>query len=94
MVSNGLRSTDRILVLKQIPGKNTLRSNGLTDNTLFTGGNKLHALLDESGIWSLQYEKGNIEESLRQKFTSFPRLMKHATEHYRKRNIKIEEVID
>ena len=94
MALKHLRSTDRIIVLKPIEGKTTLRASGLTDSTLFTGGNRLHALLDESGIWSLQYEKGIIEEVLKQKFTSFPRLMKHATDHYRKRNIKIEEVID
>lgn len=94
MASATLRSTDRVIVLKPIPGKTTLRSNGLTDATLLTGGNRLHALLDESGIWSLQYERGIIEENLKQKFTSFPRLMKHASEHYHKRNIKIEEVLD
>lgn len=94
MVLRNLRSTDRVIVLKPIEGKTTLRASGLTDGTLFTGGNKLHALLDESGIWSLKYESGLIEENLRQRFTSFPRLMKHASEHYRKRNIKIEEVLD
>lgn len=94
MASGNLRSVDRVIVLKPIEGKTTLRASGLTDSTLFTGGNRLHALLDESGIWSLQYERGVIEENLKQRFTSFPRLMKHASEHYRKRNIKIEEVLD
>jgi len=89
-------STDRILVLTKLdPDKNTLSGTGLIDNQLFTGGNELHAIMDtRTSLWYLKYKSGILPEPLRQKFTGFTGLMKFVTEYFKRRNIKIERVID
>lgn len=94
--SSKMREGDRILSLKPIEGKSTTTNMGLVDNTLFkTGGNRLHAVLDEmTTLWSIRYEKGITPEPLRHKFTSFNKLRKHAEEYFLRRNIEIVEVID
>ncbi len=89
-----MRSDDRILKLKQIPGKSPLSSSGLTDKRLFTGGNNIHAIRDTNGLWYLQYDNGLLEEALKQRFTSFSSLMKHVKYYYLRRNIMVEEVLD
>jgi hypothetical protein len=90
-----MRSSDRELVLSIIPGKEARGATGLVDTNLFTGTNKLHAKMDpQSTFWYFQYEKGILPEPLKQKFTSFKILMKHADEYFKKRNIEIKEVKD
>ena len=89
------RSDDRILVLKTQDGKNTLSNTGLIDNRLFTGENKLHAVLEQdTNLWKLKYDNGIVPEALRQKFTSFAKLKSHCEAYFNKRNIEIEKVID
>lgn len=89
-----MRSDDRVIKLSKIEGKSPLSTNGLVDNRLFTGDNKLHAVREPNGLWSLYYERGTLETALRVKFTSYPALIKYLEDYYRKRNIKIEEVLD
>jgi hypothetical protein len=88
-------TSDRVLVLKPMEGKNTLDSKGMTDNRLFTGENKLHARMDpEYGHWYIQYEKGNPPPALQMRWTSFQRLLNHLTDYYKRRNIQIVETVD
>jgi hypothetical protein len=90
-----MRSPDRILVLEHIPGLSPKKNTGLVDTSLFTGTNQLHAKMDpETTFWSFQYERGVLPEPLKQKFTSFKVLMKHADEYFKKRNIQIKEIKD
>jgi hypothetical protein len=90
------KTTDRILVLAKLDeGKGTKNTQGLVDNRLFTGENKLHAIADiQTMQWFLRYDSGILPEPLKQRFTSFTKLMQFVTEYYKRRNIKIEKVID
>lgn len=90
-----MRSADRVLVLSIIDGKEARGSTGLVDTNLFTGTNQLHAKMDpQTSFWYFQYEKGILPEPLKQKFTSFKVLKKHAEEYFKKRNIEIKEIKD
>lgn len=90
-----MRSSDRILVLEKIDGKVTLSSMGMADPRLFTGENKLHAVMDDQTcMWSLKYEMGAVPPVLQCKYTSFKALLKHCEEYFSKRNMRIKEVID
>lgn len=90
-----MKSPDRILVLKVIAGKKALDTVGVADPRLFTGENKLHAVMDEqSCLWKFKYDMGIIPEPLKGTFTGFKALKKHADEYYGKRNIEIVEVKD
>jgi hypothetical protein len=90
------RKSDRILVIKPIDGKTPLSSTGLLDPRIFTGeGNNLHATMDTSNcIWYFKYENGGLPNELKQRFTSFNKLMDFAEIYFNKRNLKIVEVID
>lgn len=89
------KATDRILVLKPIDDKAPKNIYGNIDPGLFTGKNKLHAIVDpETMFWHLKYEMGGLPEGLKQKFTSFSMLKKYADQYYSKRNLQITEVID
>lgn len=87
--------SDRILVLsKRDTSKNTVTDSGLIDNRLFTGGNKLHAVMEPNGLWSLHYDAGIVPPAMRQQFTTFSQVMKFLKQYFYKRNIEIKEVID
>lgn len=89
------KSPDRVLVLKRKEGKNTLSSKGITDNRLFSGDNKLHAVLDgETMHWRFKFDSGLLPNEMKQSFTSFSKLLTFARNYYDKRNIEITEVID
>lgn len=89
------RSTDRILVLKIIDGKKPTSSLGNVDTRLFKGENKLHAIMDpRTCLWYFKYDSGALPEPLKQKFTSFNKLLEFARAYFVKRNIEIAEVID
>lgn len=89
------RKADRILELKVIDGQKPKSSTGLIDSRLFTGGNKLHAIMDQqTTLWKLKYEDGSIPEPLRQQFTSFAKLKEHCELYFAGRNLEIEKVID
>jgi len=90
-----LKSNDRIILLKKMEGKNTLDSKGMVDNRLFSGDNKLHAILDsETGLWSLKFEKGLMPGALDAKFTKFSKVVEKVKEYYDKRNVEIDKIID
>lgn len=92
---NNVRSHDRILELAVIDGKAALSSTGMVDTRLFTGGNKLHAIMDlETCLWRFKYDDGILPQPLKGVFTSFKALRKFAEEYFLKRNIRITEVKD
>lgn len=91
-----MRSPDRVLVLSVIEGKKPLNTLGIADPRLFTGENKLHAVMDQqTTLWTFKYEQGAVPEALRRlSFTSFKMLKQYADDFYNKRNIVIKEVRD
>lgn len=89
-----MRSTDRVLVLTPREG-GARKDQGMTDPELFTGDNKLHAIMDiQSTLWYLKYEHGVLPPALTGRWTSFPRLIAYVNEYYNKRNVDVIEVID
>lgn len=86
---------DRVLVLKPIEGEKPLTSSGLVDKRLFTGENKLHAIMDGSSLlWSLKYEQGAIPPVLKdKKWTTFRLLLNDTEAYFNSRNVKITQVI-
>lgn len=90
-----MRTPDRILVLSIKEGKKPLGSNGLQDPRLFTGENKLHAIMDsQTTLWRFKYDMGILPEPLKGQFTSFKALRQHAEDYFTKRNVEIKEVKD
>jgi len=90
-----MRSPDRILELEVIDGTAPKKNIGMVDNSLFTGGNKLHVKMDmETTLWFFQYEHGVLPEPLKNKYTGFRKAKKFAEEYFKKRNIRIKEVHD
>ena len=89
------RKTDRILVIKPIEGKSTLSSTGLVDPRLFTGENKLHAIMDtRNTLWYLKLDSGGLAEPLKQRFKTFDSLLSYTKRYFDKRNLQITEIID
>jgi hypothetical protein len=89
-----MRNPDRILVLSLIDGKAPKSSTGMIDPRLFTGENKLHAKMDvTTNFWYFQYDSGILPEPLKQRFTSFKMLLKHAEDYFKTRNLEIKQVI-
>lgn len=92
--NNKISSTDRVLVLEVVEGEKALSSTGLVDTRLFTGENKLHAVLDPSSmLWHLKYDDGILPQPLKQQFTGFGAVLKFCEDYFSKRNIRIKEVI-
>jgi hypothetical protein len=88
------KSSDRIFVLAPIAG-GARGSTGIVDKQLFTGGNRLHAILDnETCLWKLKYDNGGLPPALKQKWTNFSKLYTYVEDYMKKRNIEIKEVID
>lgn len=87
------KKDDRILLLKVVDNKKPLSSIGNVDPQLFSGENKLHAV-QNSGLWSLRYEKGAVPMALKQQFTGFNTLLKYAQQYFKTRNVEIKEVLD
>jgi hypothetical protein len=90
-----LRKDNRVLVLRQIEGQKKLNSTGMVDNRLFTGENNLLACLDPGNcLWSLRYNHGIMQQSLKGQFTSFKAAYDAAQNYYKKRGVEIVEVLD
>lgn len=90
-----MKSPDRVLVLKAMEGKKPMNTTGVADPRLFTGENKLHAVMDEQTcLWRFKYDMGIVPEPLKGNFTGFTALKKFAESYYNKRNIEIVEVKD
>lgn len=89
-----MRLPDRVLVIQPIEGK-PLATNGIMDKRLFTGENKLHAVMDsQTSLWKLKYDMGGVPSALTGVFTSFAAAKKHAQDYFKSRNVEIVEVID
>jgi len=90
-----MRSSDRIMELSVIDGQKSLSSTGMVDTKLFTGKNRLHAVMDpQTTLWSFKYEEGILPQPLKGTFTGFKALRKFAEDYFNKRNIQIKEVKD
>lgn len=88
-------STDRIIVLETVDKKQPLSSTGMVDTRLFTGENKLHAVRDnQTCLWHFKYDMGVLPQPLKQQFTGFKALLKFAEDYFKKRNIRVTEVMD
>lgn len=88
-------STDRILVLETVDNTKPLSSTGMVDTRLFTGENELHAVRDnQTCLWTFKYKCGGLPPPLKQQFTGFKALKSFAEGYFKKRNIRIKEVID
>jgi hypothetical protein len=86
------QENDRVIIPVRREG-NTMTDQGLVDNRIFNGGNRIHAVQDESGLWVLRYDSGSVPPALRQQFTSFSQLLKFLRSYFDKRNIDIKEII-
>lgn len=90
-----MTSEHKIISLGKISGKSTLDVLGAVDNRLFNGDNKLHAVYEDfTGMWKLHYELGQLPGGLQMKFTTFPDLLTHVKNYYRKRNVEVTDVTD
>lgn len=90
-----MRSPDRVLVLKVKEGMKPMSTTGAADPRLFTGENKLHAIMDpQSCLWKIRYDSGIVPLPLQGTFTGFQALKKFAVAYFDKRNIEITEVKD
>lgn len=85
-----MNTPDRVLKLKVKDGEKPKNSIGNTDPRLFTGDNKLHAIMDQqTTLWHLKYEMGDVPQPLKCQFTSFKMLKQHADEYFATRNIEV-----
>ena len=83
------RSEDRILVLRRLPGKTAKAY-----ESMYTGEGGLHAIRGQYNHWSLKYKGGVLPGAFKQKFTSFPELIKFVEKYFEKRGLYIAEVKD
>jgi hypothetical protein len=89
---NKLKSADRVFILARKEGADVKSTSGAVDNRLFTGENKLHAIMDEYCLWRLKQDSGVLAQPLRQTFTSFKVLRKYVEDYFKRRNIEVKEV--
>lgn len=91
-----MHSNDRALVLELLdPTKKSRTETGILDYRLFEGKNKLRAIRDPvNSLWRLKYTHGILPRPLKQTFTSFSALMRYAEAYFKRRNVKIVEVVD
>lgn len=79
----------KLLILEQIePGKST----GLFDPQVFKGGNNLRLVTDNT-LWRFKMDKGLVPAALRDRYASVNAAIKHATDYFALKQIKIKEVI-
>lgn len=89
-----IRSNDIIFELKPRDG-GAASTSGLIDKALFTGGNRLHAIMDtQTCLWSLKYESGKVPPVFQQRFTSFSKVHRFVQDYFDRRNVEITNVID
>ncbi len=89
------RKSDRVLVVRPIPGKKQTSETGLTNTRIFTEGTNLHAIMNQrSCLWGFKLDNGILAGGLKQQFTSFSKLKEHADSYFKRRGMEIVEVID
>lgn len=87
------RKTDRVIVLKPIPGKQVKNSLGMSESRAAV--DSLRAVMDsQTCLWEFRYKGAVLPEPLRQKFTSFRELRTYAEGYFGRRNLEIVEVRD
>ena len=92
--SDKMNSPNRVFNLKVIGDAKTANT-GLLDKKLFTGDNKLRAIMDsETSLWSMSYADGDIPQALKQQFTSFSKCKAFAEGYFKKRNVEIVEIVN
>lgn len=93
---NKMHSDKRVFKLKLKEGVSAKTSaGGQVDNRLFKGDNYLFAKKEPiTGLWKCSYEKGSVQEPLKQSFTSFNELKRYVTDFFNKRNVVVEDVED
>lgn len=90
---NKMKSDDRVIHLKPIEGLSTKNNHGITDNRLFTGGNRLHAVYNnQKGAWYCKYDQGVIPSGLDGTWTTFSDLLESVRGYFLKRNIEVTKV--
>lgn len=90
-----MHSNNRELKLSVIEGADPLNSKNSIDKRLFTGDNKLYAILNpQTALWNLQYDKGGVPGPLQGTWTTFQMAFKEAKAYFNKRNVEITEIID
>jgi hypothetical protein len=87
-----VQSGNRLLVLKRVEGESIKNSAGITDNRLFTGQNEVRAVF-EGTLWQVKYSIGDVPPVLKQKFTSFKKLLEFVEPYYRKRGLAIVDIV-
>lgn len=94
--SDKTRKTDRIIWVSPASEQGAKSAaSGTFDQRILTGGNRLHGVKDlSSGLWYFKWDKGGLTEPMKQKFTSFPKLLEFARAYFEKRNIKIDRIED
>lgn len=92
MWKDKMHSDDRILKLKILDGEKPKSSSGIVDTRLFTGENEIHAIRNEWNYWILKYKQGTLPPALDQSFTTFEKLLQHATAYFLTRNVEITSV--
>lgn len=94
-INSKMHSDRRALVIRPKDGQKPKNNFGMVDARLFSGQNNLHAVRDQlSTLWMLKYDFGILPNPLKQKFTSFNKLLTFANKYFDKRGLEITEVID
>jgi hypothetical protein len=88
-IETKMLGNDRVLTLTK---RNPKDNPGMIGESIFTGGNVLHAIYKEdTGLWHLKLDKGTIPIALQQHFTSFTGLMKVTKTYFDNRNVDVTE---
>lgn len=87
-----IRSNDRVLILEKVNPND--KDFGLIDPKLLTGDNRIRGVMNEQGLWTFKYDKGMLPAPLKDLFTDFNSLKRHAEAYFANKNLRIKEVID
>lgn len=82
------------MVLVALEQTEPKKSPGIFDDRVFKGGNSLHLVKDPmTAMWRFKMEKGLVPSRLRDKFTDKNAAVRHATQYFAAKNIRIKELI-
>lgn len=90
-------SDDRIIELEAIPGEHTKSESGQVNNRLFKpdSGNNLHVVKDpQTNMWKFRFEKGAVPGGLEGMYTSFSKALVYAESYFKRRGVRIRNVIE
>lgn len=90
-----MHTTDRLIVLRPMEGKDPKDAQGNVDKRLFSGENNLHAVYDvNKGWWSVRYDKGAIPGGLDRNWTDLTNTVDTVRQYFAARNVEVVEVRD